>query len=514
MPVIGVLSIASRLHMYSNTVSSCFPEVTWCTRIISALVLLIIVVPDLTGQVCRINTSGLNRNRRVAGPIHAECPVSVHSVPFGNWGVTSNFGQKQDGAQFQGWCRDTRVCDNQGNCRTECRDGWYEWNSCTDIDQYRAPNCTLYNDKECTAQMSTTGVNIHGTRAVDLTVRCPSSSTPGGVSNEGGCADVKMFNNGSNFLSLYEIDPGSTDDLIQTVYFPAVSLAMTCDVFGCKPTQSEWLSPVAHDSPASPAKVSAEFSMTVNSGIFIDTSGSCRAVGPVLSTTTGASFRRVAVAPESIATLFGSGLATTFASASAVPLPNEIGGTRVNVTDAAGVSRTASLFYVSPDQVNLYVPSAMRAGTAQVVVTRADNVTSRGTIDVAAVSPDLFAANGNGQGVAAATALRVNADGSTAPVPVFQCGAEPLSCVPVAISLQSGRVYLSLYATGLRAATSVTATVGGISAPVLYAGRQPQYVGLDQINVLLPESLRGRGTVPVTIQADGAASNTVLVHVQ
>ena len=207
------------------------------TRWSAAVFLLLVTCCQAGGQVCRISTSGLNRNRRVVGPVHAECPITIHSVPFGNWGVTSNFGQKQDGTQFQGWCHDTPICDNQGNCRTECRDGWYEWNSCTDIDQFRAPNCTLYNDKNCTAQVSATGQNIHGTRIVDLTVRCPSSSTPGGSATEGGCADIRMFDNGANFLSLYENDPGSTDDLIQTVYFPLTPVPLTCDVFGCKPAR-------------------------------------------------------------------------------------------------------------------------------------------------------------------------------------------------------------------------------------------------------------------------------------
>jgi hypothetical protein len=188
-----------------------------------------------------------------------------------------------------------------------------------------------------------------------------------------------MFNNGTNFLSLYEIDPGSTDDLIQTMYFPAVSLSMTCDVFGCRPTQSAWLAPVAYDSPTSPVKVSAEFSMTVNSAIFVDTSGACRAVGPTVTTVPGASFRRTAIAPDSIATVFGSGLATTIESVKLLPLPVEMGGTRVTLTDAAGMSLPAPLFYVSPDQVNIHIRSGMRAGTAQVVITRTDNVTSRGS---------------------------------------------------------------------------------------------------------------------------------------
>src|SRR4028118_1095293 len=113
----------------------------------------------------------------------------------------------------------------------------------------------------------------------------------------GGCADVKTFSNGANFMSLYEIDPGTTDDLIQTMYFPNTSLSLNCTVFGCDPAQSAWMLPVAYDSPTSPSKISTEFAMTVNSGVFVDTSGACRAVGPILSAVPGASFRRVSAAP-------------------------------------------------------------------------------------------------------------------------------------------------------------------------------------------------------------------------
>jgi len=51
----------------------------------------------LSGQVCRLSVAGLNQSRRVTGPVHAECSDEiVHTPPFGNWGVTSNYGQKGD----------------------------------------------------------------------------------------------------------------------------------------------------------------------------------------------------------------------------------------------------------------------------------------------------------------------------------------------------------------------------------------------------------------------------------
>src|SRR4051794_18711120 len=110
---------------------------------ILASALLLPLVSPSGAQVCRISISGLNRNRSVTGPVHTECPPSFDTAPFGNWGVSSNFGQKQDDHQFQGWCHNIKVCDNFGICNNVCQDGWYEWNSCTDTAQFKAPNCTL-----------------------------------------------------------------------------------------------------------------------------------------------------------------------------------------------------------------------------------------------------------------------------------------------------------------------------------------------------------------------------------
>jgi uncharacterized protein (TIGR03437 family) len=475
------------------------------------------LVCTASAQVCQISAAGLNRERRVAGPIHAECPPTIHTVPFGNWGVTSNFGQKGDTDQFQGWCRQLRVCDNDGNCSTQCSDDHYEWNSCTDVARWASPNCTLYNDANCTRQVSTTGVNVHGTRVGEVRVRCPTDTNQDGIADQGGCADARVYRSGTNFMSLYEIDPGTSDELIQTMYFPEVVLDLQCDQWGCTaPVASVWMRPTRYDSPETPAKVTAEMQVLINSAIFIDTSRACRGVAPAVSAVSAASFRGPAGAPESILTLFGRGLATGTASAPVQPLPTVLAGTQVTLTDASGGSRPLQIFYMSPGQANVYIPAGLPAGTARLNIQRTDSTTAQGTLTIAPVAPGVFTANSNGSGVAAATAVRVTAAGASANVPVFQCPAAG-SCTPVPIDLggSGDQVYLSLYATGVRAAQgSVTATIGGLQAPVLYAGAQNQFLGLDQINLAVPAALRGRGTVDVVVTASGIASNVVQIAVQ
>ncbi len=228
-------------------------------------------------QTCQFSIAGLNRARMVMGPVHAECPGTIHSAPFGNWGASSSFGAKRNGHQFDGWCRDKWVCDNYGNCKTDCQDGWYEWNSCTDVAQYKAPNCNLYNSANCTQQASATDVNVLGTYYGQVASSCPHDSDGDGYCDKGGCRDFQGVWLGSSYMSLYELDPICCDDLVQSVYFPATWVPLNCTPWVCPAAGSEWVNPNLYDSPKSPAKVSAQFAMVSNWGVFSDPKNTCAA---------------------------------------------------------------------------------------------------------------------------------------------------------------------------------------------------------------------------------------------
>jgi uncharacterized protein (TIGR03437 family) len=71
-------------------------------------------------------------------------------------------------------------------------------------------------------------------------------------------------------------------------------------------------------------------------------------------------------------------------------------------------------------------------------------------------------------------------------------------------------VVLELYGTGIRGhSAAVTCRIGSATLPVDYAGPQGVYFGLDQVNVALPKSLRGSGTVTVSLTVDGQTTNPV-----
>ena len=90
---------------------------------------------------------------------------------------------------------------------------------------------------------------------------------------------------------------------------------------------------------------------------------------------------------------------------------------------------------------------------------------------------------------------------------------------PGAINLGSSteQVYLVLFGTGIRGAggaAAVTAMVGNTACQVAFAGAQGTFFGLDQVDVELPHSLAGSGTVNVVITAAGETANTVTVDIQ
>jgi uncharacterized protein (TIGR03437 family) len=77
------------------------------------------------------------------------------------------------------------------------------------------------------------------------------------------------------------------------------------------------------------------------------------------------------------------------------------------------------------------------------------------------------------------------------------------------------QLYLLLFGTGFRNHSSaVTATIGGTSANVLYAGAQGTFAGLDQANVRVPSTLAGSGGVNVVLTVDGKTANTVTINVK
>jgi len=213
----------------------------------------------------------------------------------------------------------------------------------------------------------------------------------------------------------------------------------------------------------------------------------------------------VGIAPGSLATIYGQNLT--------VPDAQPV----VVLKDSAGVSRPGSVLFASPGQINFAVPDGVAPGAASVTVTAGGTVQGF-SVAVLPVAPALFSMNGTGTGVAAALAVSTQAvnpqlQGS---IPVFDCSRNGCVAVPIVLGVDQ-LIYVSFYGTGIRNASSlanVKVTIGSVSVPVQFAGPAPGFVGLDQVNVLLPLTLRNAGETNVVLSVDGQVSNAVTINVR
>lgn len=227
------------------------------------------------------------------------------------------------------------------------------------------------------------------------------------------------------------------------------------------------------------------------------------------------------VARGSLATLFGP-TAATGALAASPPWPTRLGGISLEIEDG-GTPRLAPLLYVSPTQINFQVPSDLiTGGFRNLTIVDDHGKTYAGGVEVASTAPGLFLMSYS-YGPPAATAVRVEPDGTQVPLPVYTCASSatrlPCEFAPIPLTAAGDRpIYVSLFGTGFHEATTanVTCEINGVQVPVVYAGPQ-ETPGVDQINVrLLPRVLEGftGETMPVIIRIDGVPANLGLIAVK
>ncbi|MGH9839595.1 MAG: Kelch repeat-containing protein [Blastocatellia bacterium] len=223
------------------------------------------------------------------------------------------------------------------------------------------------------------------------------------------------------------------------------------------------------------------------------------------ATTTSAASFASSLAAKAIVAAFGTGLATGTQAATSQPLPTDLAGTTVKVTDASGATRQAPLFFVSPQQINYQIPPDTAPGFAIVTITSGDGRTATGAIQILPAAPALFTLSQDGKGPAAAIDAFTFTLG---PFNAKRANGEPN--------------ILAFYGAGLGAdatdadgnvSATVQVTIDGAPATVQYAGRAPGFVGLNQLNMVLPATISS-GTHDVQLTRNGVASNIVTIAIR
>jgi uncharacterized protein (TIGR03437 family) len=208
------------------------------------------------------------------------------------------------------------------------------------------------------------------------------------------------------------------------------------------------------------------------------------------------------ISPGALATVFGSNFALTNAGAQ-TPLPTSVESVSVSVN-----GQLAPVLYVTPTQVNFQVPWETALGPATVTVAVNGGASNAVTVNVLGAAPGLFSTS-SGQAIVQNSDYTLNSPSNPAKVGstiiAYLSGSGSVS--PAVADGAIAPIGTLVYAN---AASS--ASIGSSTAQVAFAGLAPGFVGLVQVNIVVPSGL-ATGTYPLTVTIGSETSNSATISV-
>jgi len=218
------------------------------------------------------------------------------------------------------------------------------------------------------------------------------------------------------------------------------------------------------------------------------------------------------ISPGAIASIFGKYLSTVsgIVKAGAAPLPRELANTSVVIN---GIR--APLFAVAnvngQEQINFQVPFEVAEQTsASIVVNNGWSASQPLQVPLLMAEPGIFTFDGTN-----AAALH-GANGSTITssspavrgetIVIYATGLGPVSAGP-------GTGNAASRTTVSRTTNAVSVAVEGLNATVAFSGLAPDFVGLYQVNAVVPAGVRS-GSLHLIMTVDGLASPPARIAVQ
>jgi uncharacterized protein (TIGR03437 family) len=237
-------------------------------------------------------------------------------------------------------------------------------------------------------------------------------------------------------------------------------------------------------------------------GVFAIITGGPASTAPRMDVATnGASFEAVPLAPGMAAALFGSNLASASGAAASVPpLPPSLAGATLLINGVA-----APLFFASASQINFQVPFGLTGPVAEL---RIRNATGEVVMHVprGAAAPGIYQSggigsilHGNGALVTESSPARTGEE-----LVLFATGLGVVD-QPVASGAPAP------FSPIARTPAPPIVRVGGTSAEARFSGLSPGFVGLYQVNFVVPSGVSGTPTV--TLEMSGITSNVVRITV-
>ena len=228
------------------------------------------------------------------------------------------------------------------------------------------------------------------------------------------------------------------------------------------------------------------------------------------------------IAPGSYVAIYGTAMAGAGnPSATSLPLPTTLNGAQVTL---CGIPMP--LLYASATQINALIPDGLGlASTCPLIVITGSAKSAPVQLTVTALQPGIYTVNTSGSGPGIVTnALTGQLITPSNPahasdfLSIYATGLGPLQGPNGEPAPAVGAAAPST--TVFSTTSNVTATLGGIAAPVLFSGLTPTFAGLYQVNIQVPDTVAKGNSVPLVITAKDpktgavAQSNSVTIAIQ
>ena len=211
----------------------------------------------------------------------------------------------------------------------------------------------------------------------------------------------------------------------------------------------------------------------------------------------GAGFtKRRPLSPGGIVSLFGERFATENNFATQLPLERELAEVSVRIG-----GQDAPLYFVSPGQINAQVPFEVSTGdSVPVAISVGGLLTAPQNYLIAPAQPGIFIAGEN------AAILNASFQLVTAQNPVR--AGDTIQIFATGLGETDPEVGSGEPAPPFSTVSNpVTVTIGGIEAAVAFQGLAPGFVGLYQVNVVVPSGVAPGDAVPLVLTQNGIVAN-------
>jgi uncharacterized protein (TIGR03437 family) len=219
------------------------------------------------------------------------------------------------------------------------------------------------------------------------------------------------------------------------------------------------------------------------------------------------------LAPGSFVSIFGANLSAGQSQSNGLPLATQLGATQVFLA-----GKQLPMQFAAGGQVNAIVPYDIAANsTQQLIVMNGPAISVPEPVVIAPAEPAVFTQDFSGHG--AGIVVGVKPDQSQFVVDANH----PLSAGDIAVIYCAGLGPVNPSVPAGTAAplsplsyttNTVTVTMGGVNAPVAFAGLAPGFAGLYQVNATVPSGITPGSNVQLVLTEAGQSSLPVTITVQ